>query len=317
MALQPPSFPWHEGEVALQRRLGVAERMSEIGSRVVRDYMPDQHRDFFAQLPCVVIGAVDPAGDAWASIAVGHPGFLASPDPRSLEISMPRDPRDPADAGLEDGDAIGLLGIELHSRRRNRMNGHVLRKHAGTFAVRVEHSFGNCPRYIQRRDFEFVGDPAQPSTAQAEAFTELNGRLRDIIAKADTFFVASYADGPTGRQVDVSHRGGRPGFVRVAADGLLTIPDFSGNLHFNTLGNFVVNPHAGLLFVDFETGDLVQLTGTPELVLESPEIDAFEGAERLWTFRTRRAILRQGALALRWVMREEGWSPNTLKTGIW
>src|SRR3546814_14766932 len=66
---------------------------------------------------------------------------------------------------------------------------------------------------------------------------------------------------------DVSHRGGRPGFVRVTEDdgrSVLTIPDFSGNQFFNTLGNIAINPRAGLLFVDFATGDLLTLTGRSE-----------------------------------------------------
>ena len=60
---------------------------------------------------------------------------------------------------------------------------------------------------------------------------------------------------------DISHRGGRPGFVRVDGD-VLTIPDFRGNRYFNTLGNLIAEPRASLLFVDFETGDLLQLQGS-------------------------------------------------------
>ncbi|MDT1852839.1 FAD-binding oxidoreductase, partial [Acinetobacter baumannii] len=90
----------------------------------------------------------------------------------------------------------------------------------------------------------------------------------------------SYADRTDGagrRQVDVSHRGGKAGFVRVADDGTLTIPDFDGNLFFNTLGNIVVNGKAGLLFVDFASGDLLQMSGDAEVIFDSPEIAAFQG----------------------------------------
>ncbi len=122
-----------------------------------------------------------------------------------------------------------------------------------------------------------------------------------MIAVADTFFVASYVDRGSGqRQVDVSHRGGRPGFVRVGSDGVLTIPDFAGNQFFNTLGNLLVNPRAGLVFVDFATGDLLQLSGDAQVVLDDPQIAAFEGAERFWRFTPRRAVYRPGAVPLRW-----------------
>jgi hypothetical protein len=98
---------------------------------------------------------------------------------------------------------------------------------------------------------------------------------------------------------------------------VLTVPDFAGNLHFNTLGNFLLNPRAGLLFTDFASGDILQLTGRAEVILDSPEIAAFQGAERLWTFTPEKVVLRECALPLRWVMRERGWSPIALKTGDW
>ncbi|WP_310476569.1 pyridoxamine 5'-phosphate oxidase family protein, partial [Sandarakinorhabdus sp.] len=221
---------------------------------------------------------------------------------------------DPANAGLNDGDAIGLLGIELHSRRRNRMNGSVRRSGDDGFAVHVEHSFGNCPQYIQLRDWQAV---VQPATVPGHVVRQdhLDAAARAMIAAADTFFVASYLDGDAGRQVDASHRGGKPGFVRIEADGALTIPDFAGNLHFNTLGNFLLNPRAGLTFVDFASGDLLQTTGEAEVILESPEIAAFQGAERLWRFRPRIVVRRAAALPLRWTFRD--WSANSLMTGSW
>ena len=306
--------PWHAGEITLQQGLGVAERMAIAGQKVIRDHMPDQHRAFFAQLPFLVAGAVDAAGDVWATLLTGTPGFAHSPDPRTLAFALARDGADPADAGLNDGDAIGLLGIELHSRRRNRMNGHVRRSGDDGFAVQVEHSFGNCPQYIQLRDWRMVDQPAV-APGQVVRQDHLDAAARAMIAAADTFFVASYLGGDAGRQVDASHRGGKPGFVRIEADGALTIPDFAGNLHFNTLGNFLLNPRAGLTFVDFASGDLLQMTGEAEVILEAPEIAAFQGAERLWRFRPRIVVRRPAALPLRWTFRD--WSANSLMTGSW
>lgn len=310
--------PFHDGEVALQRSVGVAERLEQFGRRVIRDHMPDQHRTFYEQLPFVVLGAVDQTGDAWATLLAGRPGFMTSPDPRRLAFSVAADPADPAASGLGDGDAVGLLGIELHTRRRNRMNGRVRRGDGGTFSVEVEHAFGNCPQYIQLRDFAFVREPGDHDPAAAPLTVAMSDpQVRELIGKADTFFVASYVEDAAGRHVDASHRGGKPGFVRINDDGSLTIPDFAGNLHFNTLGNFLLNPRAGLVFPDFETGDLLQLTGDAEVVLESPEINAFQGAERLWIFRPRRAVLRRSALPLRFASRSDAASPNSLMTGDW
>lgn len=310
--------PWHAGELAMQRSAGSAEKLATRGHLLLRDHLIDQHRQFYPQLPFIVAGAVDHAGDAWATILSGKPGFLQSPDPYRLSIAAARDPQDPADGGLNDADAVGLLGIELHTRRRNRLNGRVRRNGAQAFDVEVQQSFGNCPQYIQLRDFAFVRDPATPAAEAPKELSGLDDRTCAMIADADTFFVASYVDDAVhGIAVDVSHRGGRPGFVRVGTDGVLTIPDFSGNRFFNTLGNLIANPKSGLLFVDFETGDALQLTGDAEVVLSSPEIAMIQGAERLWRFAPRRILYRPGALPLRWRFQQDGWSPQSLRTGTW
>ncbi|WP_341710779.1 pyridoxamine 5'-phosphate oxidase family protein [Erythrobacter sp.] len=310
----PAGSPFHSGEIELQRKLGVAERMDQFGRRVIRDHMPEQHRDFFEQLPFLVAGTVDATGDVWATLLAGEPGFAHSPDPRQLTITLPIDTNDPAISGEEAGGAIGILGIELNTRRRNRMNGAIASIGEGGFSIAVEHSFGNCPQYIQTRNWHMVrrSDRVVP----AEQLTALDDAARVMITGADTFFVASYIDLPDGRrQVDASHRGGKPGFVRIDAQGKLTIPDFAGNLHFNTLGNFLRNPRAGLVFVDFDNGDMLQLTGDAEVILDSPDIAAFQGAERLWTFVPRKLVRRKAVFPLRFDFLD--WSPNSLMTGDW
>lgn len=312
----PYSSPWHAGEISMQQRLGVHGRMREVGSRVIRDFMPDQHRTFYGQLPIMLLGSVDDHGAVWAGLLHGRPGFATSPDPRSLKFRTARSADDPALASLTAGSSVGMLGIELHTRRRNRVNGVVTDMTPDSLGVRVEHAFGNCPQYIQLRDTEVV--VAATSTMQS---TIINGALdeaaRMIIGAADTFFVASYVDpdgDTTRRQVDVSHRGGKPGFVRIEGDQL-TIPDFAGNLHFNTLGNLLVNPRAGLLFIDFDSGDVLHLTGTTEICFDGPEVAAFQGAERLWKFNVTGMVRRSGALPFQWKLREI--SPNSLITGSW
>ena len=307
--------PWHAGERLLQTRIGVAERMAQIGPKVIRDYMPDQHRAFFAQLPFVVMGTVDAQGDPWAGVLEGEPGFAVSPDPHTLSVAAAPDADDPLRAGLNLGQPVGLLGIELHTRRRNRMNGRVAAWDGQRFDVAVTQSFGNCPQYIQARDFSFSRPPSlRVATAQAET-SQLDDAARALIRASDTFFVASYVDSDVGgRAVDVSHRGGKPGFVRVDGN-VLTIPDFSGNRFFNTLGNLTANPRAGLMFIDFERGDVLQVSGRAEVVLDSPEIQTFAGAERLWRVHVRRVVRRPGALALRW--RFNDYAPTALATGQW
>lgn len=314
---QTSSSLWHAGERQLQAHVGVAERMEQHGRKVVRDYMPDQHREFYEHLPYIVIGAVDDQGWPWASVLDDPAGFIASPDPRQLHISRMPDADDPLIQGFKPGAALGMLGIDLHTRRRNRINGQIGGLDAAGFSVTVEHAFGNCPQYIQLRQLKQSSRSAALDRPKATRQSELDDAAVTTIRAADTFFVASFVDvdgDPQRRQVDVSHRGGQAGFVRVEGN-LLTIPDFAGNLHFNTLGNFVLNPKAGLLFIDFESGDVLQLIGQVEIILEGPEIGAFQGAERLWKVKVESVIRRPQALRSRWAF--EGFSPNSLMTGNW
>ena len=313
----PSPSPWHEGERAVQAIVGSAERLARVGSRAIRPVMPDQHRQFFAQLPFLVVGSVDADDRPWASILAGAPGFAHSPDPQSLVIAARPVPGDPLDGALTLGAKLGILGIELPTRRRNRMNGRVVAVGAADFTVAVDQSFGNCPQYIQRRDY--APTPASaPRSVRVESFTALDAAARALIAASDTCFVASFARGEedTSRDgVDVSHRGGRPGFIGIDADGALVVPDYAGNGFFNTLGNLMVNPRAGLLFVDFASGDLLQVSGTTTIVWDGPERAAFAGAERLWRLAPTQGRWLRGALPLRLDLRE--YSPTLAGTGTW
>ncbi len=308
--------PWHAGERALQASVGLGkEKMDRIGRAVLRDFMTEQHRDFFAELPFVIAGSIDAEGMPAASLLAGPPGFVASPDPRRLDIAARPIPGDPLLAALKPGAPVGLLGIELWTRRRNRMNGHVIAADARGFSLAVDQSFGNCPQYIQRRDYLARRERFVP---RVDSFAALDEGARSLIARADTFFVASAAPaseaGPSGG-VDVSHRGGRPGFVGIESEGSLLVPDFSGNRFFNTLGNLMVNPKAGLLFPDFESGDLFQIGGETEIIFDGPLLQRFRGAERLWRLRPLGGRWLRGALPLRFVLRE--FSPQSLRTGSW
>jgi predicted pyridoxine 5'-phosphate oxidase superfamily flavin-nucleotide-binding protein len=309
-----PNSPFHAGEVAIQQQLGVAERMAQFGSKVVRDYMPDQHRQFYAQLPFLVLATVDTHGDPWASLLEGEPGFATSPEPTLLDFSIVPAEQDPARAGWQPGAAIGLLGIELPTRRRNRVNGR-LQHGPGGLQLKVEHAFGNCPQYIKARGLAFAHTPGTQLIGPISSGQTLDATASMMITAADTFFVASYVDDASGgRAVDASHRGGKAGFVRVNGNRL-SIPDFAGNLHFNTLGNFLVNARAGLLFVDFSSGDMLQVTGRVVLDFAADAIRFFQGAERLWHLDVERWVLRRGALALRGDAGEA--SMNSALTGSW
>lgn len=307
--------PFHAGELAVQQRLGIAERMLGIGQRVVRTYMPEQHRQFYGQLPFVMVGSVDAQQRPWASVLVGEPGFIHSPNERQLRFATQPVPGDPLAEGLQPGAALGFLGIELHTRRRNRVNGRVSRVSNQGFELEVEQTVGNCPQYVQGRELDWVRDARDLQPRSREALSALDAPARALISQADTLFIASHAPGAG---ADVSHRGGRPGFVHIESEHSFLVPDFLGNFLFMTLGNLALNPRAGVLFIDFETGDLLSLTGRAEVVWEGeglPSLAAFEGAQRAWRFQVESGWRLREALPLRWRFRD--WSPHALITGTW
>jgi predicted pyridoxine 5'-phosphate oxidase superfamily flavin-nucleotide-binding protein len=205
-----------------------------------------------------------------------------------------------------------MLGIDFATRRRNRANGKLIRRDAHGLTVAVRQSFGNCARYIQTRAIhQHARGPAGPV-----AFTSLDRAAAAMIEQADTFFVATRAPRGAGAAhgADIAHRGGRPGFVRVTGD-VLTIPDFAGNRYYNTLGNMIGEPRAALLFVDFATGDLLQLQGMAEVDWAGAHAAALTGAERLWRFHVARGWRWVGGSPLR--AARPDYAPTTLLTGIW
>jgi predicted pyridoxine 5'-phosphate oxidase superfamily flavin-nucleotide-binding protein len=267
----PSDGPWHQGERQAQVLAGGDGQSSGAG---IRSFMPDQHRLFFAQLPFVVMATVDEAGAPTASLLTGEPGFASSPDPRLLALLGQT--RAPIARHLVQGAPIALLGIEPHTRRRNRVNGQVGVAAPEGLLVRVMQSFGNCPQYIRPRDLV-----VEPADGPFETFIGLDEAARRQIAGADTFFVAT-ASGPQVENggVDISHRGGSAGFVQVDGD-VLTIPDYRGNRYFNTLGNLLLEPRAALLFVDFAAGRMLQLQGRGEVQWDTHDLPH---AEREWRF---------------------------------
>lgn len=308
--------PFHPAELALQERFGREKVLASPARRFIRDHLISQHRDFFQQLPFVVVGSVDAASQPWASIVAGTPGFAHSPDPKHLRVASIPHPDDPLAANLMPGSPVALLGIELATRRRNRLNGTVSTQDADSWTVAVNQSYGNCPQYIQSRELFFTPRPPSPHAVES---TRLSTADRSLIARADTFFIASsnprQEDGES-YGADVSHRGGRPGFVCIDTDSTLTVPDFMGNFFFNTIGNLQVNPRAGLLFPDFATGDVLMLATRANVIWEGEEVRSFTGAQRLLRFEVEATVRFDGALPFR-SDRDVSYARELAHTGTW
>ena len=278
--------PYHEGEMAVQRRANEAN-IAERNGAVIANTIMRGALAFLRQQPMAVLGSQDQEGRLWASLLFGNPGFLdPASDGRSLRILLgeaDRQPADPLWRNIATNPQIGMLVIELGSRRRIRINGRSS-LHANDILLEVEEAYPNCPKYIQRRHVRRLASVRSSSESDAQQGTALNPDLSALIRRADTFFVATRH--PT-HGTDASHRGGNPGFVKVLDESTLRIPDYRGNSMFNTLGNLALNPHAGLVFPDFENRRVLQLTGTAEILWDQADTAGESGGtRRFWDFHT-------------------------------
>jgi uncharacterized protein len=296
---------FHEDEARAQALAG----HQRPGRVAIRPFMPDQHREFFALLPYLFVATLDAQGWPMASVLTGEPGFMQSPDPATLRIGALPAADDPAAPTFIAGAEIGLLGLDFTTRRRNRANGRLVAVDDG-LSVAIAQSFGNCAQYIQTR----APSPRAVAGAPVEQLDRLDEAARALIARSDTFFVASRSRaGIAEGGLDMSHRGGKPGFVGVAGD-TLAIPDFRGNRFYNTLGNLLGDPRAGLLFIDFASGDILQLQGRVSIDWH-PDGTGPAGTERLWRLAVERGWRRPAAFPFAWTF--DTYAPTTLATGTW
>ena len=250
---------FHKGELQAQAKAGVGDVAKWAGG-FIRDYLPEQHRAFHTSLPFLVVAGGDENGQTWITLFDGPDGFTSSPDPRKINLNKKLDTSDPLAMSFANGTDIGVLGIELASRRRNRFSGHVTQDASG-YTINIHQTFGNCPQYIHERNWTRA--PKAEVAEPLKGFTLTPDQIVRI-GRADTMFIGSGqfdAPGAISNGYDASHRGGAPGFVEVVDSTHLQIPDYAGNNFFNTIGNIISNPHIGLMFVDFETGGLLHITG--------------------------------------------------------
>ncbi len=294
--------PLHEGEKKAQSLVGVREAVRPWAPKIIQPFMSEEHRHFYSQLPFIVVASRDEGGAPWATILFGAPGFVGSPEPKCLKLTTKPIKGDVLEESFVLGAEVGLLGIDLETRRRNRVNGILSAIDNGGFTVTVEQSFGNCPQYISKRVWHAV--KVNPSNTKSTNHSRLNGSMQSWIEGADTLFIASgYRKSQQERTcdgMDISHRGGSAGFVKIVSPTQLVVPDYAGNNLFNTIGNLVMDSRVGVLFVDFENGNLLQITGNAIIDWDSPEISKHTGAQRLINIQIDRVVQLDNVLPLKW-----------------
>ena len=272
-----PTSTFHAGELVLQAATGVTDEAAHLGRAITRR-ISSNASDFIGRQQLAIVATLDASARVVCSAVVGEPGAFEVVDPVTLAVDCRTGiVGDALGDRTGEGAPIGILFIEVGTRRRYRVNGTAIATDGTQLLIRVAEAYPNCPKYIQRRALRLTDDRA--ALPEIREGIGLGPEEQRLVASADTFFVASA--GPDGK-LDASHRGGRPGFVRVDGDRLW-IPDYAGNNMYNTLGNIAVNPVAGLLFIDFDTGDTLQLSGLAEIDLDARDNDT-GGTNRAWTY---------------------------------
>jgi len=258
---------FHHGELLIQTESGIDQRIHKVGNKLIRDHIIDQHKIFFEKLSYVFIALHDADGKPWISIMQGKPGFINSPESKTLNVSGSVIAKEVLNLQVGEAMPVGIVGLDLSTRRRNRLNGNFNKaQNTELLSIAVEHSFGNCPKYIQLRNFEANKKNNQSSDSTTEShqsFDEFDKHIINIIEGADTLFIASSEK--QGGNLDASHRGGLPGFIHTDGKKQLWFNDYPGNNFFQTFGNIHSYPYIGLTFIDFNSGDMLFMSGQSHL----------------------------------------------------
>ncbi|KAH6679118.1 oxidoreductase-like protein [Halenospora varia] len=284
MAFYEAETQWHTGEEQMHKLLRVPQR-----DNPTKPYLTPNAAQTLMRSPLVALGALDSEGRPWTTILGGEAGF-SQPIAQGIigmktTVDMVHDPVVETLLGeAKDGSVIQVkelgkgkmvsgLAIDLETRRRVKLFGRMI---AGAVSgteegigeaqvvVKIEQSLGNCPKYLNKKHII----PHIPKPHLESSTLPLSTKAVDLISQSDLFFISSSNHD---RDMDTNHRGGPPGFVRVLSNSpvegvTLVYPEYSGNRFYQTLGNLLSTPQAGLAFLNFENGDILYVTGKTEVL---------------------------------------------------
>ncbi|MCJ1229156.1 hypothetical protein MMC12_005821 [Toensbergia leucococca] len=280
---------FHEGEEKMRSLLHVPA-----GENPTSPFLTPGAAYMLQTAPLLAIGILDIEGRPWSTIWGGDPGF-ARPLAQSiigvktLASGWKHDPVIEALIGIrKDEDfyeekhhqaVVSGLTIDLASRSRIKFSGKVA---AVAFerpssdieeqeakigqvqlVLKIEQSLGNCPKYLNKKQI-IASLPEPKLISNSLPFPQ---SAIELLGKTDLFFISSSNHDSS---MGTNYRGGPPGFVRVIVNDesgtTLAYPEYSGNRLYQTLGNLQTTPKAGLVFPDFDTGDVLYITGTTEIL---------------------------------------------------
>jgi len=299
--------PFHQGEIDTQERAGASEGLVDSAQHAITNYLPEIHQMFLSKLPMVFIGAEDKQKNVWSSVLLSDVQLIDINDENNFTINSSFIDIDPLAKQLEEDSEIGLLGIEFETRRRNRISAKINQISDSSIGLMVKQCYGNCPKYIQRREGKIK---AIKSKSESIRLVQFDDEISNFLLSVDSLFIASkHVDEKNdyNRGLDSSHRGGVAGFIQVPDEKTILIPDYIGNNFFNTIGNISQNPKVGLQFLDFENHHRLMLTGTAQVIWADDEELPFAGVDRMIRFTLNHGYHLKNSLPYTWEFK--GYSP--------
>ena len=287
----------HWGELLLQKRRHTPKELSDAIPHYIDRNMPQKHAEFFAGLSYLPLATLDHHGRPWVSLLVTQSDTDPSvgikvTGPNTTDVVAETNPHDPFVRSVIQDQGGGLtallfagVGVDFTNRRRNKIAGAIGAANVegrGKISLKLlsDQHLGNCPKYITLRTLEhFERRPELDHDRFDAPFSALPEAAKSVVARASTVFLATKHTGDgtaAGAPTDmgVNHRGGAPGFARLYEEDeggrvttYLVLPDHSGNRFYQSLGNIETDPQVGLVFPDFETGDILYVTGDAENLL--------------------------------------------------
>lgn len=240
-----------------------------------------------SKAPLLALGTLDEYGRPWTTIFGGKEGFARQIAQSAIGVRTMVDweydlviqallgGADEEPVTMEgEGKMVGGLTIDLETRMRVKLHGRMLAGALGArnkvdsvteaqMVIQIDKSLGNCPKYLNSKEII----PATPRPKLISDSPKLPAQAAALLEKADMFFMSSYQHS----DMDTNHRGGPPGFVRMVSNeesgAILIYPEYSGNRLYESLGNLQINPLAGITIPDFDTGDVLYLTGKTEVLI--------------------------------------------------
>lgn len=281
---------FHQGQLAVQKITG-QEDLANMRIPMIDSCLHAQSQGFIEHQILAFLGTEDSNGALWLSLIVGERGFISVPSLHEIKFNLDKIHSPKEDIFFENiktKPTVGLLFHDAARRARYRAWGRVNEKD-GYLSFGIKMGYPSCPKHIQREHIE-VSNTSTDLSPQYENGTMLGELEKAWILNAHTFFISTQT--PNG-DVESSHRGGDPGFIEILDNGTIRVPDYHGNSMFSTLGNLYENPKAALLFIDYEKGKTLQLSGLAELQFEqNSKEDFYQSGEtgRFWTFQTKQWV---------------------------